>query len=419
MMPIQANPPITVAQLKEAEANVDLVTELTVNSSAQIMLATDVGQNDNRLTRQSFARWIAGSGLGEAGEKLVVDIPSVAQETTPAGTDEILLQTAGGLRRISRTNYLAGVTGVTNLGHTVNGNTSITITSSSGTDATINVATSVTTGFLSAADHAAFTAKLGSGDVNLGTVTPAATTVTIVNSAGANAVLPAATPSLAGVLTAADKAKLDGVAAGANAYTHPNHSGPVTSTGDGATAISVDAIATTHVQANAITLAKVQQIAANTLLGNATAGLANAAAINAAAIPSGTGAADDEMIGFNAAGQMIKNLVSDITIAENRKNIQNNLGNVGAGTLIIDFDDPAPTNTGDVKYMRLTGNPALDIRGTRPGSYELWFQQDGTGGKQPTVISPMNPQSMPQLNPADNSWSMWRLILAPDGSWHW
>jgi hypothetical protein len=49
---------------------------------------------------------------------------------------------------------------------------------------------------------------------NLGN-TPAASTVTITNSGGSNTTLPAATPTLAGVMTGADKTKLDGIASGA------------------------------------------------------------------------------------------------------------------------------------------------------------------------------------------------------------
>ncbi len=48
----------------------------------------------------------------------------------------------------------------------------------------------------------------------------------------------AATTSAAGLMAAADKAKLDGIAAEANKYVHPNHTGDVTSTGDGVTAIA-------------------------------------------------------------------------------------------------------------------------------------------------------------------------------------
>ncbi|TVS00780.1 MAG: hypothetical protein EA406_00185 [Rhodospirillales bacterium] len=46
-----------------------------------------------------------------------------------------------------------------------------------------------------------------------------------------------ATTDAAGFMTAADKAKLNGIAASANDYVHPNHSGDVTSVGDGATTI--------------------------------------------------------------------------------------------------------------------------------------------------------------------------------------
>ncbi|CAM4317305.1 pyocin knob domain-containing protein [Paenibacillus typhae] len=52
----------------------------------------------------------------------------------------------------------------------------------------------------------------------------------------------AATSTVAGLMSAADKAKLDGVATGANNYTHPNHTGDVTSTSDGVTAIAAGVI---------------------------------------------------------------------------------------------------------------------------------------------------------------------------------
>jgi hypothetical protein len=61
-----------------------------------------------------------------------------------------------------------------------------------------------------------------------------------------------ATNSVAGFLSAADKTKLDGIAASANNYVHPNHTGDVTSTGDGATVL-----ATTGVTAGAYTSANI------------------------------------------------------------------------------------------------------------------------------------------------------------------
>lgn len=55
----------------------------------------------------------------------------------------------------------------------------------------------------------------------------------------------------AGFMTGADKAKLDGIASGANNYTHPNHTGDVTSTGDGVTAIAPGVIVNADIHTSA------------------------------------------------------------------------------------------------------------------------------------------------------------------------
>jgi len=81
----------------------------------------------------------------------------------------------------------------------------------------------------------------GSGTTNLST-TANATSLTVNSDTGTNASIPAATTSAWGAMTDEDKAKLDGVAASANNYVHPNHTGDVTSTGDGATVIANNAV---------------------------------------------------------------------------------------------------------------------------------------------------------------------------------
>lgn len=75
-----------------------------------------------------------------------------------------------------------------------------------------------------------------------------------------------ATTTVAGFMSGADKTKLNGIATNANLYTHPNHTGDVTSIADGVQTIT----------ANVVTNAKLAQMASNTLKGNNTGALANA-----------------------------------------------------------------------------------------------------------------------------------------------
>ena len=70
------------------------------------------------------------------------------------------------------------------------------------------------------------------------------------------------------------KNKLDGIAASANNYSHPNHTGDVTSAGDGATTIG----------ANKVTHAKYQQVATDTIIGRTAAGTGNVTALTAAEV---------------------------------------------------------------------------------------------------------------------------------------
>jgi len=76
------------------------------------------------------------------------------------------------------------------------------------------------------------------------------------------------------VLSAADARTLLNVEDGANAYTHPNHSGDVTSVADGAQTIA----------AGAVSLAKMADLAANSLIGNNTGSAATPLALSAAQV---------------------------------------------------------------------------------------------------------------------------------------
>ncbi|MEZ5923919.1 MAG: DUF2793 domain-containing protein [Hyphomicrobiaceae bacterium] len=128
----------------------------------------------------------------------------------------------------------------------------------------IDLSGSKVSGTLAAARFPALT-----GDV---TTTAGALTATIPNNTVTNAkAADMATATLKGRatagsgdpedLTAAQARTILNVADGANAYVHPNHSGDVTSVGDGATTIANDAV----------TYAKMQNVAANAVLARAAA----------------------------------------------------------------------------------------------------------------------------------------------------
>lgn len=108
--------------------------------------------------------------------------------------------------------------------------------SEANSDFTLNAATSDAAGLMSATDKSRLDtlytqiSKTGKFSFLDGTVTPSGTTVVIknqvINTASGEPTdtpitLPAATTDLAGVMSAADKEKLDGIAEGANAYVLP------------------------------------------------------------------------------------------------------------------------------------------------------------------------------------------------------
>ena len=82
-------------------------------------------------------------------------------------------------------------------------------------------------------DHSKLNAIEASADVTDATNVTAAGALMDSELAGI-----AAVKATTGTFLSADESKLDGIAAGANNYVHPNHSGEVTSTADGATVIA-------------------------------------------------------------------------------------------------------------------------------------------------------------------------------------
>ena len=78
------------------------------------------------------------------------------------------------------------------------------------------------------ADHTKLNGIAAGAEVNVATnitISEGSTTVEVQSSTGTNDSIAAATTSAAGVMTAADKTKLDGIAASANNYSHPTFNG--------------------------------------------------------------------------------------------------------------------------------------------------------------------------------------------------
>lgn len=101
---------------------------------------------------------------------------------------------------------------------------SVTVTSAEGTDSVLPAATDTLAGVLTAADKAKLDALDDSGDltVDLDIGAQDDTTLEIVPSRGASVILPAATPSLAGLMTATQRNKLASISAGAQVNVDTN-----------------------------------------------------------------------------------------------------------------------------------------------------------------------------------------------------
>ena len=146
--------------------------------------------------------------------------------TNSAGTNAGITEASGtqaGVMTVTHHNKLDGIdTGAqanvaTNLSYTTDASTG-TVTCSTGTNATLPAATTALAGLLTGTDKTKLDGIATGAQANVATnltYTTDASTGTVTSSTGTNATLPAATTALAGLLTGADKTKLDGIDTGA------------------------------------------------------------------------------------------------------------------------------------------------------------------------------------------------------------
>ncbi len=384
-MPITADQ-ITVAQYFEVEANVDSVTEITVNANAEFLLATPIGQNDNRMPTANVRPYLVGTSAALEGTAGAIDIKTSGIVT--AMIDDLAVTSAK-----------LGVSSVTS-------------------DKVANDAIKTS----NIQDIAVTLQKLDPGArTDLGTTTGPTNMIVTCNT-GTDATLPAVSFLEAGLMLPADKTKLDSVQVGANDYTHPNHTGDVTSTGDGATVLQDATVATAKIVDANVTLAKLASDAVTnlstsqaatditvncstgtnavipqatstlsglvaplehdalnpptmTLVGNPDIATATAKGIAKSSLPTQPAASGSRFIGWDAGGLLAEFDPLALT-ATSRKADADDLGNQGTGTLAIDWD----AGNYDNKQITLTANLALtSFTATRNGKYTLHVVQDGTG----------------------------------------
>jgi hypothetical protein len=134
-----------------------------------------------------------------------------------------------------------------------------------------------------------------------------------------------------GLMTTAYAAKLDGIAANANNYTHPNHSGDVTSAGDGAQTIAN----------NAVTFAKMQDVSSTILVGRHAGGSGDPQEVSV-----GNG------VEFQGSGIRRSALTGDVTASagSNTTTLQGaavaaRITEAAAKTTLVDADETALTDS--------------------------------------------------------------------------
>jgi nitrite reductase/ring-hydroxylating ferredoxin subunit len=189
-------------------------TEFSVNSS--LPHVTEVGT----ITAGTWNASTIAVNRGGTGQLSYTNGELLIGNSTGSTLTKATL-TAG--TNISITNGSGSITinaASTNIAEGTRTTTTVPITSSTGSNATLSAATTTLAGVMTSADKTKLDGIAAGAQVNVATnltYSTATTTGTVNSSTGTNATIPAATTALAGLMSSADKTKLDGIAAGAQA----------------------------------------------------------------------------------------------------------------------------------------------------------------------------------------------------------
>lgn len=202
--------------------------------------------------------------------------------------DEIWLctSTAGGTIDVDNVVFVETAVTPTNLSVTRN-TIQVAVNSSTGSSGTIAAADGSNAGVMTSAMFTKLSGIEAGAQITDITIARTTTNVTVQSSDGDDGAIAAADASNAGVMTAAMFTKLNGIESGATAdqtgaeiitllngslggtewqsggssYTHPNHTGEVTSVGDGALTITDGAVTNSKIGTGAVTEAKIGSLA--------------------------------------------------------------------------------------------------------------------------------------------------------------
>jgi hypothetical protein len=259
-----------------------------VETGAQVNVATNLGSSGTGATRTITS----STGTSTSITYSAADLSAVP---TSRNINTSGIATGGGNLTADRTINVPA----TNLTYTTAATTG-TVNSSTGTNATIPAATTSLAGLMTDADKTKLDGIAAGAQVNVATNlgnTVNATSVTVTSSTGNNTTLPAATTTNAGVFVATDKTKLNGIEAGAQVNVGTNLSvtggttaGPTinSSTGTNVTLPTASGTASGVVTTNAQTFAGTKTFSAAVVLS--TAGTTTTQAVRAdRTITTGTG----------------------------------------------------------------------------------------------------------------------------------
>ena len=270
------------------------------------------------------------------------------------------------------------------------------------TQAKLNVPAAGSTGQVLTSDGAGGFAwgASGGGATNL-TYTPSATNGQIASSTGTGATLPVASSTAAGLLSASDKVKLDGIAANANDYTLPTASASVLGGVKVGSGLSIAADGTLSSTASG----SAPSISNNTLLGNNSGATAAATELAPAAVKTMLGLNNVENTALSTwTGSTSISSVGTINSGSwNGTTIPIAKGGTGATTATAALNALLPSQTGNAGMVLQTNgtNASWAAAGNSPIAAGTLLGNNTASTAAPTALTASAVKTMLSLTKSD------------------